>query len=96
MYRQAGDRLPSDLTDPERERLGLCSVGEAGRASAQDRHALGDLISSADRFPMAVFAAGNPSSSSVADRAHRPPFAGLKPFIAAAIVPCPQHNSTRG
>jgi len=38
------------------------SAGEARRTAAQDRYALGDerdLLSSADRLPVAVFAARN-------------------------------------
>ena len=60
-YRQAGNGLPSDLSDPEWDRLAPSdSGGEAGRTAAPDRHALGDerdLLSPANRLPVAVFAA---------------------------------------
>ena len=42
-YRQAGDRLPSDLSDPRMGAPGAVdSASQAWRAPAQDRHALGD------------------------------------------------------
>ena len=60
-YRQAGDYLPSDWSDAEWDRFGTSdSAGEARRTAAPDRHALGDerdLRSSANRLPVALFAA---------------------------------------
>ena len=48
-YRQAGDCLPSDLTDPEWERLAqLIPPAKPGGRPRKDRHALGyerDLLS---------------------------------------------------
>ena len=54
-YRQAGDRLPSDLSDGEWERLAPLIPPAKPGGPAQDRHALGDerdLLSSANRLPV--------------------------------------------
>jgi transposase len=78
-YRQAGDRLPSDLTDPERERLEplVPQAKPWGRPRKTDMRSAMNAItfSPTNRLPVAVFAArGLPAALDGNRRACGPSF----------------------
>src|SRR6185437_5966774 len=66
-YRQAGDRLPSDLSDPEWERLArlIPPAKPGGRPRKTDMRAAmkRDSLSPTNRLPVAVFAARDLSAA---------------------------------